>query len=82
MAIHSSVPVPPPTVGEIVEALLKLDQSLPLVVSTHYDNDTGHSSDMSLTTGPISYTGINHYWDVDDVSSPNPGAITAAILTG
>jgi hypothetical protein len=77
-----SQPQTPPTVGEIVEALLKLDQSLPLVVSTHYDNDVAHSSDVELTLELISPIGEKSFWDTQDPSSPAAGSIMAAVLTG
>lgn len=71
----------PPTVGEIVAALTKLDQNLPFVVSTHYDNDTSHSADISLSVVPI-YHVEGSIWDMDDASSPLPDSIMAAVLTG
>lgn len=76
----AAVPAMPPTVGEIVAALLKLDQSLPLVVSTHYDNDVGYSSGVQLSLGLISPVGEEDFWDVQDDTCPAPGSITAAVL--
>jgi hypothetical protein len=69
-------------VGDIVEALLKLDQSLPLVVSTHYDNDIGHSSNVCLSDELIYPVGEKDFWSLQDISSPTPGSIRAVALTG
>jgi hypothetical protein len=77
-----SAPQTPPTVGEIVEALLKQDQSLPLVVSTHYDNDVGHSSSVGLSVELIYPAGEGSFWNLQDISSPTPGSIRAVVLTG
>jgi hypothetical protein len=77
-----ATPQTPPTVGEIVEALLKQDQSLPLVVSTHYDNDVGHSSNVGLSIELIYPAGEGSFWNLQDPSSPTTGSITAVALTG
>ena len=77
-----AAPHTPPTVGEIVEALQKLDQELPLVVSTHYDNDDALSSVVSLQIELINPTGDGDFWDMIDASVGNPDEITAVCLIG
>ena len=76
------MPETPPTVGEIVAALLELDQDLPLVVSTHYDNDMAYSSSVGLTEAMILPIGDKNFWDSQDQTSPDPDSIKAVVLTG
>lgn len=82
-------PAKPPTVGEVVAALLKFDQSLPVLVSTHYDNDTEHSSRIFIEVSHAEPEGDGDIWRLiadNDVSDPNfkqdyPEAIKAVTIT-
>lgn len=38
----------PPTVGEIIAQLQEADPDAPVIVSTHYDNDIGYASQISV----------------------------------
>ena len=65
------------TVGELVAELLKLDQSCPVVVSTHYDNGVSYSSEIELGTAPLLHQEHNIY-DPDD----NEDAPVFVLVTG
>lgn len=78
----TQIPATPPTVGEIVDALSKLDQSLPLLVSVHYDNDNALSSDVTLQVTAARPIGDGDFWDMDGDTPPDPDAIRAAVLHG
>ena len=71
------------TVKELREALEALPDDLPVIISTHYDNDIGHASQITMER-----SGINHqeldYWipnpDVNDPQNP-PDVADAVIIT-
>lgn len=76
-----TAPPTPPTVGEIVQALQALDPNMPLIVSTHYDNDVGYSSEVQLSVEDARPVGEANAWDLTDDPTDH-GVIRAAVLTG
>ncbi|MFF2053781.1 hypothetical protein ACFVU2_19410 [Leifsonia sp. NPDC058194] len=72
----------PPTVGEIITALSKLDPALPLVVSTHYDNDQALDSDVDLSVELVRPVGDQSFWDREDPMYRSQGSVVAAVLSG
>lgn len=91
MTWGQTVPERPPTVGEIVAALLTLDQSLPLVVSTGYDNDSALSSGVGIQIDAIKPEGDGNIWVQvpagsfsQDPSHPDydPSVITSVLIQG
>lgn len=76
----------PPTVGDLVDALSKLDRDLPTVVSTHYDNDIGLASEVTLYQSLVYPSGDGSFWeeadedDYDDDDDLPDGAVRAIVI--
>lgn len=87
--MSSNQPVTPPTVADVVAALLKMDQSLPVLVSTGFDGSTEHSSLFSVEVNHAYPEGDGNIWismDENDVNGPDfrkywPEAIKAVTIT-
>lgn len=87
--MNSNTPAPLITVAEVVASLLKMDQTLPVLVSTGYDNDTEHSSSFGIA---VSYAEPQYDGDIwtllsdSDAADPDfkndyPDAIKAVTIT-
>lgn len=79
-------PSTPPKVREIIAALEKLDPELPVLVSTHYDNDVGHASEVSVYKSDAYPEGEGDFWnlydrdDQDDDDDLPDDVITAIVI--
>lgn len=84
----SRQPVTPPTVADVVAALLKMDQTLPVLVSTNFDNDTALSSFFDISVNHAYPEGSGNIWELmddNDVNGPDfkhdwPDAIKAVTI--
>lgn len=75
------------TVAQLISALQQINPTLPIVVSTHYDNDLGHTTDLRVDQSTF-VPSEGHFLqeiepsDYDDIGGPPPQAFTALSLTG
>lgn len=72
-----------PCVGELMQALAQLDRDLPVVVSTHHDNDIGWSCEMSLEVTTITHDEGPLWRRFNDPTDPNPPRplVNALVIT-
>lgn len=81
----TQMPATPPTVGELITELSKLDPSTPVLVSAHYDNDQELSSKVSLHTGDVRpleenyWSGYDVQFDLDN-GDPVPADVLRSVL--
>lgn len=66
--MSQNTPSTPPTVRELIISLQKLDPDMPVLVSTHYDNDIGYASEISLYESAAHPSGEGDFWDTFDVN--------------
>lgn len=81
------MPSTPPTAKELIAELSKVDPDTPVIVSTHYDNDIGHASEISVRLAWMEPTEAS-YWEQVDVADlraagePIPDdAVRAVVIT-
>ena len=73
----------PVTVKEFITELEKLDPNLPVMVSTYYDNDIGHATEIEIREGFVENV-EDFFWTEVDASDPaniTLGTIPAIIIT-
>jgi len=83
--MSQNAPSTPPTVREVIASLQKLDPELPVLVSTHYDNDIGFASEVSIYESAAHPSGEGDFWqtfdedDYDEDDIPD-GSISSIVI--
>lgn len=66
------------TVADLVAALQRLPQNLPVLAGCHYDNDDGFTTNVSVNVQTVSHSEDRFYGWADPT---DPGAFQAVTVT-